>query len=320
MKRIAMIGAGLSGMTCAARLRTAGMEVVVFDKSRGPGGRITTRRRDSGRFDHGAQYFTVHSPDFQRVVEDWVVADIVGEWCGRFAEWKDGVFIPRVPDGKRWVAQPRMSALGRYLADGLTMHLQTRIVELTRQGDTWCLVAENGKVFSGFDAVLLCCPGPQTKALLPSLHPLTTVADSLAYSACWVAMIRYGTSVAIPFDGIRMEHPVFSWAARDSSKPGRDPGERWVLHASPEWSESNLERSPDDALSLLLDAWSEFSSDTPADVSVHRWRYALAEKSEGALSHYDSTSAIGLCGDGYAGARMEDAWRSGLHLAERLLA
>ena len=133
-------------------------------------------------------------------------------------------------------------------------------------------------------------------------------------------MIHYAAGVSIPFDGIRMEHDVYSWAARDSSKPGRDPGERWVLHASPAWSSSHLEQSPEEASKALLDAWSEFTSEPPTDVSVHRWRYALANKADGALSHYDREHGVGLCGDGFAGPRMVDAWRSGLHLAGRLLA
>ena len=320
MKRIAMIGAGISGMTCASRLQAAGLEVVVFDKSRGPGGRITTRRRESGRFDHGAQYFTAESEDFQHTVDAWAAAGVVEEWRGRFAEWRDDAFVPTEPGGKRWVAQPRMSALSRHLSNGLTLHLQTRIEHLVRESGSWRVVSDDGREFSGFDAVLLCCPGPQTHALLPSTHRFASLAQSLKYSACWVAMISYAEGLSIPFDGFRMEHPVFSWAARDSSKPGREPGERWVLHASPAWSASHVERSPEEASIRLMAAWSEFASATPADVSVHRWRYALAEKSDGALAHYDSESGIGLCGDGFAGPRIEDAWRSGLNLAEQLLA
>ena len=64
--RVAVIGAGMSGLTCASRLGERGFEVSVFDKGRGPGGRSSTRRVDLDGaevgFDHGAQYFTVRDP------------------------------------------------------------------------------------------------------------------------------------------------------------------------------------------------------------------------------------------------------------------
>ena len=35
---IAIIGAGISGLSCASQLQQAGINVTLFDKSRGPGG------------------------------------------------------------------------------------------------------------------------------------------------------------------------------------------------------------------------------------------------------------------------------------------
>ena len=52
--RIAIVGAGVAGLTGALALRDAGCEVVVFDKGRGPGGRTATRRAGALSFDHGA--------------------------------------------------------------------------------------------------------------------------------------------------------------------------------------------------------------------------------------------------------------------------
>ncbi len=41
---VAVIGAGMTGITCARALADAGFDVTVFEKSRGLGGRMATRR------------------------------------------------------------------------------------------------------------------------------------------------------------------------------------------------------------------------------------------------------------------------------------
>lgn len=51
--RVAVFGAGLSGLAAAGRLAAAGHEVCVLEKSRGLGGRMATRRTEGTVLDHG---------------------------------------------------------------------------------------------------------------------------------------------------------------------------------------------------------------------------------------------------------------------------
>ena len=52
---VAIVGAGLSGLSCAHALQAQGVKVTVFDKSRGVSGRMSTRRGDGWQADHGAR-------------------------------------------------------------------------------------------------------------------------------------------------------------------------------------------------------------------------------------------------------------------------
>ncbi len=66
--KVAVIGAGISGLMCARTLADHGCDVSVFEKSRGVSGRMSTRRvDDSLSFDHGAQYFTARDRSLQAV-------------------------------------------------------------------------------------------------------------------------------------------------------------------------------------------------------------------------------------------------------------
>jgi renalase len=88
-RSVAIIGAGLAGATCARQLAQAGWYVHLFDKSRGPGGRMATRRLvwtdDSGRhhttaFDHGAVGLGAHHPGFLHFLQQACRAGHVLAW------------------------------------------------------------------------------------------------------------------------------------------------------------------------------------------------------------------------------------------------
>ena len=51
-----------------------------------------------------------------------------------------------------------------------------------------------------------------------------------------------------------------AWLARDSSKPGRDGGEAWVLHAGAEWSEAHLDRDAREVSAALRAAFRDLVS------------------------------------------------------------
>jgi hypothetical protein len=59
--RVAIVGAGIAGLTAGRALAAAGAAVELFDKRRGRGGHVSTRRRENGAFDHGARRFSARS-------------------------------------------------------------------------------------------------------------------------------------------------------------------------------------------------------------------------------------------------------------------
>ncbi len=134
---VAIIGAGVAGLTCARELATAGFKVTVVDKGRSPGGRTATRRKEPGlEFDHGAQYFTARDPRFQRVTADWIQRGVVAEWHGRIVRLEAGVATETTPL-PRYVGTPGMSAMAEDLASGLHVHSGVQVVRIHRDSAGW---------------------------------------------------------------------------------------------------------------------------------------------------------------------------------------
>ena len=319
---IAVIGAGIAGLSCATALQAAGHRVQVFEKSRSASGRMSTRRNaDEGwQCDHGAQYFTARDPAFAAEVARWQQAGVAALWTPRIAVLNDsGMRQPGPLD--RFVGTPRMTAPAQALARSLNLSLGTTIQRLQHDGQHWHLEStEQGLLEPRFDAVLLALPAPQAQPLTSSIAPaLAAVAASACMRGCWALMLQFDGPVDLPFDAAFVNSGPLRWIARDSSKPGRNVArDTWLLHAEPEWSEAHLEGLPADAAALMLAAFAALGGPAPQAWTAHRWRYADTREPllEGCV--WDGDLRLGLCGDWLNGGKVEGAWLSGQRLAAQL--
>lgn len=326
---IAVIGAGLAGLSCAQALLQAGHTVHVFDKSRGPSGRMSTRRAedDNGPWqcDHGAQYFTARDPAFRAEVARWQQAGVAALWNARLASFDGTAWTTPATPLERFVGTPRMTSPAAWLVQHLgataLAQWQTTVQRLDHTGGGWTITsAEHGLHSPRYSAVLLAVPAPQA---VPLLAPVSPAGAALAASALmrgsWAVMLRYASPVALPWEGAFINTGPLRWVARDSSKPGRTGQETWLLHASAEWSEAHIEDSADAVTAALLAAFAALGGPAPVAATAHRWRYADTEPALTQGRWWDAQMRLGLCGDWLHGGKVEGAWLSGRALAQQVL-
>jgi renalase len=336
MNDIAMIGAGISGLTCARSLSDAGCNVVVFEKSRGAGGRVATRRTELGDsnltiVDHGAQYFTVRHERMAEAVDRWRQWGVVALWDGRIGVSTGGVLSDSAPSVERWVGTPTMSAIGKFLAHGLDVRLQTRVTRMDRNEGRWQLFDEEDRSLGQFATVLSCAPPAQSAALLVTAlraHEetgagrLLSKVQRVTMTPCWAVAVTFEERLSVPYDGLFVRESTLSWLARDSSKPGRGDVETWVLHASGSWSSENEELPAHSVGEQLTTAfWKATGAipQAPKHVFAHRWRFAAPVEPLPEPHLFDPVEGLGCCGDWCGGPRVEGAYLSGLSLAKAVL-
>jgi predicted NAD/FAD-dependent oxidoreductase len=322
-KRVAVVGAGIAGLSAARRLLDAGIGSTVYDKGRRPAGRTATRRSGPFDFDHGAQSLTARRPAFRRLVRNLEEQGVLAPWAGSLAIL--GPYGPRAIEGSepRWVGVPGMNALAGRLAQGLEVRTWTRISSLERVGGEWYLVDEAGERSGPYQAVVLALPPAQAAALLDPEEPLRRRVEAVEMAPCLAVLLGLPSAYPVPFDGAFVEDSSLRWIARNSSKPGRPSAESWVLHADPTWSRLHLEDEPSRVARLLVAELEERTGvalPEPELVQSFRWRHARAvapDSDSGFLISEDRD--LVLCGDWCLGASIEDAWISGLRAAEELL-
>ncbi|UUO06417.1 FAD-dependent oxidoreductase [Blastopirellula sp. J2-11] len=318
--KVAIIGAGMSGLICARELSSQ-HDVHLFDKARAPAGRMSTRRAEDLRFDHGAQYFTARDPRFQQQVDAWIDAGVVAPWMGTIGVLQCGEVSTPKTHPVRYVGVPAMNAPAKWLAAGLNIQLSQRVQTVARSGSTWSLTCERGETFSPFDALVSTVPPAQAADLLRDAAPIYAAqVEQVTLNPCWATLVQFEQRLALPLDGAFVHDSPLSWIARNSSKPQRDDSrDCWVLHASQSWSLRHLEQSPKEIAPQMLAAFAaatRLSFPRVAYQTAHRWRYSIPPEplSIGCLADGEIRLAIG--GDWCQQAKVEGAYLSGLSLAE----
>ena len=315
---IAVIGAGVAGLSAARALSGRGHGVHVFEAAASPGGRIATRsfpaiempRPLAGAvlaFDHGAQYFTVRDDRFSIFVAEWLRDRIVAQWPARIVSFDAEGWEDVEESTSRYVGTPGMSAMTDALSAGLEITYGRHVDALQPLHDS-------------FDHVIIATPAPAALPLVAHVPTLAARVSQVAMKPNWTVMAAFEERVAARFDAAFVNGSPLGWIARNTSKPKRDWRiDAWVLQATTSWSEAHVDDRSDDVGAFLMEAFEDLvRAGLPRAfyATVHRWRYATADPPLAVGAIHDRESRITLCGDWCKGPRVEDAFLSGLSAAE----
>ena len=320
---IAIIGAGLAGLTCATALKGLVPNLKVFEKSIFPGGRVTRFRAGEYEFNHGAQYFTVNNPLFWNIVSAWQTEGIVRPWDGWIVELDKGQVSRADMATQKFVGYPRMQMVAENLAKNCDLTVSANISELEKQKDGgWRIFNERGDYLGAFDIIIIATTAHQVSDLCSQVSNISELADQVAMTVCWCGMFAFEPGLELPFDAAYVLNSPLSWISRYQKAAQRDDLDCWVLHASPEWSQQYAASFRGRVMHALLQAFweaTDLPEAKPVSSSVHCWKHATPINPIDQDSLFDETEAIGACGDWCTAPRIEGAVLSGFSMADRVM-
>jgi len=323
---VAIIGAGVAGLAAGKILQHAGKSIAILEKSQGIGGRAATRRIDNIPVDHGAQFFTARTPEFQAEVADWLRFELCFVWTEGFHRWERRQLLPpgEAHSFPRYACRSGMTSLGKSLAAGLPVFREHLVAEITGSDGVYTLLCANGNTVQA-ETILSTAPPPQTLALLDGFLSLETcdLLRGVVVAPCLTAVVDLG-STEVAWRGIQIEGEDLSWIGADFSKRQPGPPRRLaVIHGAADFSREHLEDNLEATGRLLLARAAEYDSALQQStlVQTHRWRYARVEQP---LQDYDFLSGdparrIFVAGDAFLLGNIEAAWLSGTRVAQAIL-
>ncbi len=332
MVEVAVIGAGIAGLTCARRLQAAGKTIVLIDKSRGLGGRLATRRLAGTHADHGVCYLQAKDSQFQAWIDELVSGGILQVWTNGIHRLSaDGVLQSPTKSAPYYAAPMGATSIAKYLGRDLEIIGDKLITDISPIDNGWRLSTKDPEFSLTAAQVIIATPPAQALNIAresigaQSIEQLASVQFTRSITTIAVyPETDQNAATAIPWQGIQcIEHPTLAWIGLDSSKQIEPKQPVLVIQSSAAFAEQYFD-APDLSIigQKLIDEIAPFipTLHAPELVQVHRWGYAFTKNplSERFLTA-QTIAPLYFCGDWCGGNRVESAYLSGMALADRIL-
>lgn len=335
--RVAVIGAGISGLCCARELLVRGYEPVVLEASGRLGGRCSSLNTRIGWFDDGAQVINgstrlaahaAQRPGALAALHPWTqpVAPSDVDPSGKAGKSDEG---DAVEDTELaligTVGVPSMAALAGEIAQPLDVRLNTPIARVFRRGARWVLRDDTTDIDEDFQAVVLAVPAPLALPLAAESFGLSAALGAVRYRNRWVLLLGTERAVGLPSHRAFQGGPIERIAAMHS-KPGRPSNspQRWFIEANERWSQEHRLDDPETVAELLCDNFQACArrTVTPSFLFAHQWHHGYVDAPAARLEQskylWDDKLLMGVCGDSVVASQVDQVHRSGSLLAARI--
>ncbi|MFT5839132.1 MAG: renalase [Flavobacteriales bacterium] len=336
--KIAVVGAGITGCLLASFLDSVNIEISIFEKSRGCGGRASTKKTDWGQCDLGATIVPAQKENFINFMQDLCDQGIASKWP------KD-IFISQkntdtiltldnfISDSEHYIFNSKMNAACRLWIKNAhlhTNHLISQIRYLTGKG--WQVKSNDVWQTELFDKIVLTTPWPQSDMLIEQSNLLIKRPDVLqSWTSCWSIGLKLNQLVAPAVDLVYLKDQSIQTLVRDSGKPLRPPvlttevggkSEIWVAQLANELSDDLGKEGKDKAIAIATEklcALFDLPDTSVSNTHAHYWRYARPSPRQIPLGILSQQNGVYVTGDWSFGASIESAYEAALTLSQTIL-
>ncbi|XP_042238920.1 renalase-like isoform X2 [Homarus americanus] len=293
MTRVLLVGGGLTSAVTGAMLRRElpHVELVLWDKARGAGGRMSTSRSphdSSCTADLGAQYISA-TPEYAKLhnlyYEELINAEVLTPLNTKVAGMK------RSEEGTKHYVTPRgiSSIVKHFMKEAnLTARFDHHVRSIYMDNGRWSVRTSEGEA-DHFDAVVLTMPVPQilgltgtVKDVIEKDEKLRSSLQSVDYSSRYALGLFYEEDASISLqDEAAAQYitndSIFRFVAIDNKKRGQESmASSVVLHTSVPFGKAHVEETPDQVKPILLNNVKEMFPDWPEPkfVKCQKWRFS----------------------------------------------
>jgi renalase len=318
MNKIGIVGCGFS----AAVLNTAlhFEDIVIFDKSRGAGGRSSSRRVENvGVFDHGLQFVSPKEEKFELFLNNYLKL-FIKEWNGHFINFEENKKI----QNKKYIGKTGNNDFVKNLINA-KVYYKKELISIKKIKQGWLLDFKDGTK-NECEKLALTIPLEQCRKITQSVQLDLKYEGDMQPNL--TAMLAIDKNLKILGNGFEFKkNYILGWVANESSKlrEVNNPNlELWTLQSSLIFAQKNIQEyrlKKEEIINLMIDEFINVFNIKNINIvhkDIHGWLYAYKLEKFESDFFWNKELNLGICGDWMCGSTAESAWRSATGLADQI--
>lgn len=292
--KIAIIGAGFSGCNLYNNLKEKYEDITIFEKSRGVGGRLSTKYIEDKFIDHGTSSLIPITDDLKFFCLDLAKNNVL--------KAKYDEFIPK--NG--------INSICKFLIDEKDLLVNTKIIKAQNSNNKWFLEDENHKVYENFDLLFITIPAPQILEMQIELPTqFKEKISNIKYDSIFSLILYSNENIKLNENKI-YENVDVSNIINNSKKYLYKDFTSYVIHSTKEFANCLNHKNKDEIYELFLENFEEELQDELKNFTTiaHFWKYANAKNSLDMPYFLNKEKNLGICGDYFNHNNIEAALSS----------
>ena len=310
-KKTVIIGAGISGLLCGKRLIEAGHSVVILDKGRNIGGRLSTRRTDGAVFHHGASSL----PDFysHKELPEFGLKIFKRAEKEKIIQRKGTLFEP-INSVADFVNYCGANLNIQESCEAISLNLHNKTIGIQCRGRVY----ENTR----YDILILSIPPYQAKTLInKQINEFDGLLESVQMRSSAAALFSFALNPK-PIKDKHFSNEKIHIHVENNRFKCKQQLFCLTVHTKEPFARKVVKTNKNEIKEVLLKELSDaipFSLPKPTYEAGHRWLYGFTERSLGKSWLFYNEENVGICGDWCLGGTILDGASSGIKLAEHIL-
>ena len=324
MKNVAVIGAGITGITLANLLQKK-VKLTVFEKSRGVGGRMATRRAEPYQFNHGAQYFKIENEEFKGFLSPLMENKIVKPLEANHVEILNKKVIKRLKtDNKKYyTAKTKMNSIVKYLLNNnFFIKLSCKIEKTIKEQGKWFIIDNERVSYGPYDWLLITIPPYQAIEILSNNFKFLNTMKENKMRSCYSLMLGFDKIKEFNFDTALFLEADVQWLSIRKKILGDKEYFNLLINSSYNFAEQNINCSKNKISDYLIEQISDILKcelNNYKHKALHFWKYAMSEKNNNLGSLLDENLKVIVCGDWCMNGKVEGGFLSARDATNKLL-